>query len=263
LLLFAVASTAASALPDARGSDGASKARSDNAAVSKAQKAADLLQRAGNSYVKCHWNDCVTDANKAISMLPALSSGYYFSGMANWQMERYEQAIPMLTEYIQLVKDHVDSNTYVVRGECYWALGDSKKAIADWTKGLAYAPKSEVALTRRSEAYCELHQFDKAIKDATAFVTYYPRLARSYSFRGRILMAAGKNAESIADFTKAISIEPDLPEPYGCRSQAYEKMGKFALAAIDRQRCNVAAKRQTTVGSGKQSWMLQDSNLTH
>jgi len=194
--------------------------------------------------------ECISNSDTSISLDPQNSSGYILSGLAYKRLERYEQAIPLLVKHLQLFRNEPhwqdqkwETQTYADLSECYWAVGNTRKAIESLSNGLGLDPKSDVCLSRRAELYCQTKQFKAALADADALILLAPRFYRNFLLRGRIDMNAGDYKTAVGDFSKAIRFQSDMADTYALRARAYEKLGQTDLALADKQRSRQLARQ--------------------
>jgi tetratricopeptide (TPR) repeat protein len=183
------------------------------------------------------YEKCIASAKEWIRLEPNSAWSHIYLGLCYWRQESFKPAEAELSKGLNGPNANAPVDVYVARGECYIALGQPDKAIADFTAGLKKDPKSEFVLTRRAEVYCQMKQFKAAISDATSFVAV-SRAPRSYLFRGRIYLDSGDYKKAIEDFSSAIKLDPGVAEYYSMRAVCYEKLGRRDLAKADRDKGN-------------------------
>jgi tetratricopeptide (TPR) repeat protein len=191
--------------------------------------------KASKYFFARQYDKCIAAAKESIRLEPHYPWPHIYLGLCYWRQESFKLAEEELSKGINTPNLSVNADVYVSRGECYIALGQLDKAIADFTSGLAKDPKSEQSLIRRAETYCQLKRFKDAMNDATRYVTM-TREPKSYMFRGRIYLDSGDYKAAIEDFSSAIKLRPKVPEYYAMRAVAYEKIGRKDLAKADREK---------------------------
>ncbi len=113
------------------------------------------------------------------------------------QESNLQTQIELLNQVIEQSPTYVDAYHY--RADAYQALGDNRRAIADYNQVVALRPKDPFRYYARGLAYS--HQKE-------------PQLA-------------------LADFTKAIHLNSSYKNFYLARAREYRSMGKYNLALTD------------------------------
>jgi putative GTP pyrophosphokinase len=114
-----------------------------------------------------------------------------------------ETAINLYGELLgmRLTRD-IRSLVYNHRGMAYFAKGDLKRAIDDFSKAISYNPEN----------------------------------SRGYANRGLCYRIGQKHERALSDFDTAVSIDPFLSETYYNRAQTYHEMGLYHKALNDSEK---------------------------
>jgi Tetratricopeptide repeat. len=94
------------------------------------------------------------------------------------------------------------------RGKTQDRLGNSEKAVEDYTASLNLYPKNADAYYDRSLANYDLKKFDQSLNDINSAMQLSPNDADFYLQRGNINLALEKYAESLADYEQTIKLAP-------------------------------------------------------
>ncbi len=119
------------------------------------------------------------------------------------------------------------------RGLAYAALGEYRKAIADFDQAIAMDPKSAALRVNRGNAYRDSGELDKALRDYNAALERDPRNVIALNNRGLIFSAKGDYDQAMLDFSAAIRIRPDFAEALNHRGVVSWKQGKVDEAERD------------------------------
>lgn len=132
-----------------------------------------------------------TKAIISISLLSALTSlslagqmamGYqdpaFDQGRDRMAAGDYDGAVAAFGESLGLNSDN--PRAFVLRGECFFKMGNYKLAIQDLTNGLQYAPNNIRALLLRGTCHSNLGKDGMAIVDYTKAIQMSPKLADKF-----------------------------------------------------------------------------------
>ncbi len=164
------------------------------------------------------------------------------------------------------------SSVYIERSDLLKELGFMDRAIADTNTALAMNPKNMQVLRMRAHLYDMSGKLDLAIRDYNVLIVAnkydaghwrargiaYKRLKRYAEAardlgeaarvephgkycaeilydQGDMLLLSGDYNQSVKVFTQLAKVAPDVSTAYWGRAKAYDKLGKTALAARDRE----------------------------
>ena len=224
--------------------------------------------------------DCLLANNEAIRLKPDYANAYNNRGVANFELDRYEEAISDYDEAIRLKPDFVEA--YINRGAAKTDWERYDEAIADYDEAIRLKPDHDVAyynrgvlkgkLDRHEEAFAdfdeairrksdfaeayynrgfanaELRQHEDAISDYDEAIRRKSDFAEAYKDRGNAKVALGQRTDAIADYDEAIRLNPDYAEAYYNRGLA-----KGALGLIDEARQDFENARDLAREAGNDS----------
>jgi tetratricopeptide (TPR) repeat protein len=85
-------------------------------------------------------------------------------------------------------------------------LGDTKKAIEDYTSAINLKPNFAYAYNNRGNAYLDLGDAKKAIADYNRAIAIDPKYALAYKNRGDAYLKLGEKAAAKKDFQTAAKL---------------------------------------------------------
>jgi tetratricopeptide (TPR) repeat protein len=98
------------------------------------------------------------------------------------------------------------SNTYSWRANYYLKVGDSEKAIADYTSAYQLNPDNPTYLLKRAQAYFKIKRYHEAIKDLDALLLsgdfHYKLAAGIHLWRGKTHLKLNDTEKALADFNQ-------------------------------------------------------------
>ena len=127
----------------------------------------------------------------------------------------------------------VQSMAYNNRGIAYHRMGQSERAIADFTKSYEINPKYTDAKRNRGIAYKQTGRLDLALSDFNDLLLINPRMSQLYCDRGTVFEAKGMLKEALADYTRVVKVRPTYAPAFNSRGNVYLELLKFDLAVKD------------------------------
>lgn len=122
---------------------------------------------------------------------------------------------------------------YNDRGYAFADIGDTAKALADYSRTIELNPTYAMAFSNRGSAYTTLRNYQQAMSDCNKAIELSPTLAVAYNNRGNVYDALRDYARAIGDYSKAIQLKPDYADAYNNRGVAYDNVHNSQLAAAD------------------------------
>lgn len=145
---------------------------------------------------------------------------YYFrQGWDNLRDGRYSHAITDFNILIQADTTLYDG--YFFRGIAKYNLADYIGALQDFNKALSLNPVYTQAYHYRAITLTQLNRFDDAMKDYNAAIALRPEYHGVNYSRGLTRLMSQKFDEAIADFNAYLKKEPHSSEAYVNRGTAY------------------------------------------
>ncbi len=130
--------------------------------------------------------------------------------------------------------DHfpLSSTGYIDRGLCYEALGEYKKAVADFDRAFAgKVYKREVM--NRAKCNLALKNYQRVIEDANVCLNTYPGHITAIQFRTRAKIGLGKLQDALSDADWLMKNSDENPEVVRLRADILQKMGRTKEAAAE------------------------------
>jgi tetratricopeptide (TPR) repeat protein len=119
------------------------------------------------------------------------------------------------------------------RAKAYRRLGDSDRAIADFTNSIRINPSLFAAYNDRGLTFLQTGKNDKAIADFNAAIKVNPDFAVAYANRGIAVQRSAQHEAALADFDKAIELDPSISDTYNARAISRAATGDHANAIAD------------------------------
>lgn len=98
------------------------------------------------------WNSMVKHSSEAIEYFPSMPAFYFFNGLSNFQLSRYEQAKNSLEFGYKIISksDPLQSDFLTFLGEVYYKLDDKDKAYSYFEKLLEFDPDNTMVINNYS-----------------------------------------------------------------------------------------------------------------
>jgi len=120
------------------------------------------FNKRGIAYAKTgHYDQAISDFNRALELNPKDVKAYYNRGLAYYQKGEYDQAISDFNKALEI--NPIDAKAYYIRGLAYYQKGEYDQAISDYTKALELNPRYAKAYYNRGLACYEKGQYDQTI----------------------------------------------------------------------------------------------------
>ena len=114
-----------------------------------------------------------------------------------------------------------DATAYYQRGHAYGAIGNDKKALADFISAIKIDPEYAEAYRGRGRAYLKKEDYDRALADFTRSIKIDPNHVEAYYNRGHVYEVCSAYDRAIADFTRVIKINPDFKHGHAYYMRGY------------------------------------------
>ena len=129
--------------------------------------------------------------------------------------------------------DPKSAETYRIRGNKKYDLGQYDAAIADYNIALLIKHDFALAYFSRGNAKDELRQYRDAIADYDEAIRIKPDFVDAYNNRGISKKNLGQYEAAIADYDIALRINPDDAEVYYNRGISKKNLGQYESAIAD------------------------------
>ncbi|MCE5267100.1 MAG: tetratricopeptide repeat protein, partial [Planctomycetaceae bacterium] len=152
-------------------------------------------------------------------------------GLAAVHAERYEEAIPLLTEALRL--DPTRTEALRARGDAYHATSDYKKAVIDYSEAIRLEPNAAAGYWHRGLSFLRLRELSRALSDCADSIRLEPKEPGGYYVRGLVHQDRGDLGKAVGDFTTAIQLNGRIPGPFLHRAQCLADQEQYATAIKD------------------------------
>ena len=104
------------------------------------------------------WSGMVAKAGLCKQEIPEWEYVYYYSGIANYNLKQYDNAIMNFSIFID--KNQTEAGAYLLRGHSYSEKKDITKAIADYDSYLAVNPNDIPTMLSKANAYLNVNDLN-------------------------------------------------------------------------------------------------------
>ena len=156
-------------------------------------------------------------------------------GIAHHAIQDIERALSDYDEAIRL--DTGNALAHVDRGVLLATRrADMRRAIADFSRGLALVPDNAETLVMRGNAYTSVGEHGRALADLDRATALAPNNHRAFMVRGLVKARLGDMQRAFADYNTALSIDPKYVDALVNRAAIYSMQGNVdnAIADLDR-----------------------------
>lgn len=214
-----------------------------NAAVAKA-----YVRQGKQLLAGCESEQAIDIFNKAIQLCPNYGVAFYCRGQAYADLKKLDEALKDFKKSSNL--DHQCAYHAMIMS---WQLNMSRKNYAQAVKDLDFlislkAPMDDISVyTKRGYAFLEMGNAEEALANAHKALEHDPKGTRGWLLSARALNQLNRLPESADAYCRAIKenrlaktedrLRTPSEDPVRLlreRVKVYEKLGKTALAAADR-----------------------------
>jgi protein O-mannosyl-transferase len=144
------------------------------------------------------------------------------------------QSEKAMTDYSMILEiDPEYKDALANRAGLYGKLGLWDKTIEDCSHVIKLDPKNFMAWFNRGDAYENFKQFDKAIADYTKAIAIDPGSAKAYTNRGISYAGMRQFSQALEDCSQAIKLDPGYAQAYYNRAIIYTNLGQWANVISD------------------------------
>lgn len=175
------------------------------------------------------------------AVLAASAWPYYEAAERAEKAGNYAEAVALYSKSIVAEPVQVWM-TYNQRGCCYKKLGESQKAIDDFTKAIELQPAYATSYYNRALLYKQTGDWSKAVDDFSKSLVFEPNSPETYTNRAIAYDHLGERPKALEDFDKALTINPGFFSALKYRAQLYEKSGEIEKALTGFDKCIAIAQ---------------------
>ena len=178
-----------------------------------------LLPSSARADTDSDWKTCRTEiadrgaAEACTSLIESgnvtgadLAEAYYHRGQTYYYLSQTARAIEDYNQAIALNPN--DASVFFFRGVAYSEMGKYALAIKDYDKAIKLRPDFDTYFNNRGMAYAHMGQSARAIKDFDRAIALDPRDATAWYNRGVEKINNGDEAGGRADIAKAKELDP-------------------------------------------------------
>ena len=136
-------------------------------------------------------------------------------------------------QFVDWLKAEEPTNAYFQRGRDYYAAGEYRKAVKEFSILIGIDPSRAIAYNQRGFAYYSLKKYREAIEDFDQAIRLEPSDAADYTNRGLNYYRLGQYQRAIQDFDRGIHFDPGDATGYAWRGSAYDNLGQYQQARLD------------------------------
>jgi tetratricopeptide (TPR) repeat protein len=166
--------------------------------------------RREESMAELRLKSCTSVIDDATRLGEIRAEAYLNRGIAHEELGQTERAIEDYSQGLKLNPDY--RSLYNRRGLAYDQEGKQDLAIADFSQAIRLDPKDTEALIYRGLSYAAQDDHDKAIRDYDAALAENPDDPLLLAIRGESREALGDRDRAIADFRRALELDPKSEE---------------------------------------------------
>jgi tetratricopeptide (TPR) repeat protein len=148
-------------------------------------------------------------AENDFSKVLILDDGYYsvykYLGQIQLKRGKFKSALESFTRALNY---ELSDTLFTNRGICYKNLGETEKAISDFTRAIQYNSKSLIAYINRVQCYISSKQYDNAQKDYKKLIVLEPQNSNHYYNLGCIYSIKKDWDKVIEIWEKGLRINP-------------------------------------------------------
>lgn len=127
---------------------------------------------------------------------------------------------------------NANNQRYLSRALCYEALGEYRKAVADFDRAIADKTDRR-EIVNRAKCNLALKNFQRVIDDANLCLNNYPGHITAMQLRTRAKLGLGKLQEALADADSMLKDSDENPEVVKLRAEILQKLGRTKEAAAE------------------------------
>jgi Tfp pilus assembly protein PilF len=181
-----------------------------------------------------------TPAPTSTNIPTTSSANHYFQmGFADYQSQRYDEAIINLNSCVQF--DSSFSDCYHILGMAYRQKNNYIQAILNHDKAIALDPRYDYYFERgvtyhQKSVFTKPAEYNKAISDFKSCLELNPTFSNCLTRLGMVYRDSGNLAQALIYHNQAIELSPERADFYWERGITYQKMGDTGKANADFQK---------------------------
>lgn len=147
--------------------------------------------------------------NQVIKLKPYLYEPYLLRAIAKIQLQDYTGALTDCNNSLE--RNPFQPGALYTRGFIYRQLGEAKKAEADFTQALVYAPENRTYMMLRADVRAADHRYDEAMQDIDYLLARDHKSASLFFEKGVICLSARDTMCALNAFTQSTTLDSQNP----------------------------------------------------
>lgn len=185
---------------------------------------AEAYEKSGNK------KDAADDYKRATAFEEKDEAIFYNAGRLYFDLEQYEEAIPMLTRVIALDKKNIQA--YKLKMDSYIALEQYDKALKESNSLIELEPNAK-NYASRGFIQDKLENYNQSETDYRKSIEKASNILETYIALGGVLFKAKKYDQSLQICSKALSLDSKCKEALWIRSKIYKEKIDYPSAIND------------------------------
>jgi tetratricopeptide (TPR) repeat protein len=161
----------------------------------------------------------ITDFSILIQSDSSLHEGYFFRGIAKYNLNDYIGALLDFNKALDI--NPVFTQAYHYRAITFSQLNRFDEAMRDYESAIALRPDNVGIHFSRGITYLMSQQFDKSIEDFNIFLRHEPNSSDAFVNRGTAYLMSKDTVRALADYNRAIYFNSLDPNGYIRRARIY------------------------------------------
>ncbi len=167
------------------------------------------LFETGIDHMKQHRYEAAVDVfTELIELDPDNPDAYKNRGVAYMKLSQYDPAIRDFEKTRQLMPDLKGLHSNL--GVAWYYKGEYEKAIANYDMEIALSPDSHYTYFNRAISWAELKEFDKSLEDIARTLTLVPDYYQAYCLKGDLYLELGDIEAARTAYQKAVEVDPEM-----------------------------------------------------
>jgi tetratricopeptide (TPR) repeat protein len=163
---------------------------------------------------------------------PGRARAAFQDGMRSLGANDFAGAVTRFTKSLDTVET---AEAHLERGNAYKGMGQSEKALADWSRAIDLDSSLAAAYTARATHYRLTGEHAKALPDLEQSIRLEPSVD-AYFQRGQVYAELGEHQKAINDYDRSILERRESPYVYLARSIAKRALGDEEGYRADQQK---------------------------
>lgn len=188
-------------------------------------------------------SESIADYNLAIELRPDNAELFYRRGVTYFRDKDYDNTVQDLTRFLKhgnRIHEQptefgltLQTEAYLIRGDSYFALGDTIKAYDDFSAAIKTNPSYPLGYYYRGTAYLNEKRYDEALADLKKSVEVDSSFIAGYFNLSILYNNTQKPMQAIDNLSRALSVDSTLSLAYFNRALVRMDIGDYNRALDD------------------------------